>query len=219
MKNLITITLSIFIFIGCTNQPLVSSTATKYGLPEKKLKKLKTKALKGDSKAGNRIAIYYEAVKNDHEEADFWYRLSAEQGNKDSALSLAYYYSEIFNEPEKAIYWYESVGSYRPDYVGYNLGSLYAIKGLFDKAVFAYCQAYTGDKEYNPSGKLSNLYLNQKKYIEGLAWGIIHGKEFTKDSFAWTENNEKLTDIKKHMTQSDIVKAQELVDSKELCKD
>lgn len=218
MKNLITLTLSIFIFIGCTNQPLVSSTATKYGLPEKELKTLKTKALKGDSKSGNRIAIYYEAVKNDHNEAMFWYKLSAEQGNKDSALSLAYHYSEVFNEPEKAIYWYESVGSYRPDYVGYNLGALYANKGLFDKAVSAYCQAYIGDNEYNPSGNLSDLYLNQKKYIEGLAWEIIHGKKFTKDSFAWTENNEKIAAIKKHMPQSDIVKAQELVESKGLCK-
>lgn len=154
------------------------------------------------------LELKYNEVKAAN--TDVWFE-------EDGTISLAFYYANIFNEKDKAIYWYESLGSYKPEYVGNALGRLYLEKGLFDKAARAFCQAHISGNKNGPSRYLTDLYLGRGQYIEAMVWATIHKEQLIPNSYAWNESNNKLSEIEQNMSQKDIVKAQKLAKSKNPC--
>lgn len=94
-----------------------------------------------EAKAGNGVAQYnvglyyhngWSGVKQDYQQAAYWYRKSADQGYADAQLNLGYLYGKglgVEQNYQQAAYWYRKAADQGEAYAQSNLGYLYE-KGL-----------------------------------------------------------------------------------------
>lgn len=208
--------LMIFMIFGCSSQPPVSSTGSRYYLSSNQLQILKGKAINGDAASSFRLAGFYESNKNDFNEAEFWYRLSAEQGHKDAALILAYLYQFHFKNYEKAIYWLEKNAP--QDELAYTrLGELYEAKFQFEKAEIFYCRAYLLKGDISPANSLAKLFRKQGNNVFALAWLILYSQKLTPNSYLFQEAQKEMADIKRIMPPESVESANNIATSISPC--
>ena len=90
-----------------------------------------------EAKAGNRLAQYnvglyyhngWSGVKQDYQQAAYWYRKSADQGYADAQLNLGYLYEKglgVSQDSQQAVYWYRKAAEQGNVSAMFNLGSCY----------------------------------------------------------------------------------------------
>lgn len=184
------------------------------------LKKLKKESVRGDGDKSMLIANYYADVKNDFDEAMFWYRLSAEQGNKEAALTLGFHYSIVLKNPEKGIFWYKTVGDYRPDYVNYRLGEAYLNNKSYTEARSHFCSAYLlglSHEDYAILSFLEEVFDAENDFISALSVRILIKKKLTKGSWADRKIDKEMAELKAKLTQDDIIAAENIASNNKLC--
>lgn len=184
------------------------------------LKKLKKESVQGNGDKSILIAEYYVNVKNDFDEAIFWYRLSAEQGNKEAALMLGFHYSNFLKNPEKGIFWYKSVGDYRSDYVHYRLGEVYLNNKSYKEARSHFCSAYllgVSHEDYVILYYLKEVFDAQNDFISALSVRILNKKKLAKGSWADREIDKEMAELKAKLTQDDIIAAESIANNNKLC--
>ena len=117
-----------------------------------------------EAKAGNRLAQYnvglyyhngWSGVKQDYQQAAYWYRKAADQGYADAQLNLGYLYEKglgVDQSDQQAVYWYRKAADQGVVSAMFCLGRVYDIgKGIaqdYDQAVYWYRKAADqGDPE------------------------------------------------------------------------
>lgn len=194
--------------VGCASKK-AHSTASTYSIDSKDLAVVTKGALSGDEGSSIELGDYYFYVKNNFEEAEFWYNLAVRQGNEEAVFKLSTTLS-LLNKEKLAINVLEALGegSVYSLEKHKELGKLYYELENNEKSVHHYCvSALLGDR-YS-SGKVLDIYLNH--FGNGISIAYYWANyllKLTEDStFAYREVERIIDQLKVPEDRSDVLDA------------
>ena len=129
------------------------------------------------AKSGDRVAQFYvgmiygtgkAGVKKDYQQAVYWYRKAADQGQMDAQnnLGVLYYYGlDVTQDYSQAVYWYRKAADQGQIDAQAGLGFLY----YYGEGVTQdYSQAVYWSRKAADQGNVNSMYLLGKIYYKGL---------------------------------------------------
>ena len=157
-----------------------------------------------EAKAGNDVAQYnvglyyhngWSGVKQDYQQASYWYRKSADQGYADAQLNLGYLYGEglgVEQNNQQAAYWYRKAADQGEAYAQFNLGYLYE-KGLGvdqsdQQAVYWYRKAADQGDPEGMNG-LGSCYIDGKGVTQDYQQAVYWYRKATEQGSAVAKYN------------------------------
>ena len=157
-----------------------------------------------EAKAGNGVAQYnvglyyhngWSGVKQDYQQAAYWYRKSADQGYSSAQLNLGYLYSKglgVSQDQQQAVYWYRKAAEQGEVIAMSNLGDhYYAGEGIgrdYQQAVYWYRKAADQGNSAGMNG-LGICYLNGKGVTQDYQQAVYWYRKATEQGYAVAKSN------------------------------